>query len=71
MPKTFDFVSIQAPEHLRQDVNWTGIFVENTVFIAILAPNGFRKGHKEKKLKFRSPYGVTGKSFLVIFKDFH
>ena len=44
MPKTSDFISIQARERLRQDVKWTCIFRQNTVFIAILAPNGFRNG---------------------------
>ena len=29
------------------------------------------KFHMKKKLKFRSSYGVTGKSFLVISNDFH
>ena len=63
MPKSFDFITIQARERLRQDDKWTLIFGQNTVFIAILAPNGFRIGIWRKWQKFEVHMALLAKAF--------
>ena len=62
-PKTWNFITIQARERLRQDVKWTCIFRQNTVFIAILAPNGFRGGIWKKWQKFEVHMALLAKAF--------
>ena len=71
MPKTSDFVTIQARERLRQDGKWTCTFRQNTVFIDILAPNGFPSGIWNKIWKFEVHMALLAKPFLVIFNDLH
>ena len=63
MPKTSDFITIQARERLRQDDKWTWIFGQNIVFIAILAPNGFRSGIWKKWQKIEVHMALVAKAF--------
>ena len=65
-PKTLNFITIQARERLRQDVKWTCNFRQNTVFIAILAPNGFRSGIWKKCQKFEVHMALLER----LFSDF-
>ena len=62
-PKTLNFITIQARERLRQDDKWTWIFGQNTVFIAILAPNGFRSGIWKKCQNFEVHMALLAKAF--------
>ena len=63
MPKTSDFITIQARERLRQDDKWTWIFGQNTVFIDILAPNGFWSGILKKCQKIEVHMALLAKAF--------
>ena len=69
-PKTLNFITIQARERLRQDVKWTCNFRQNTVFIAILAPNGFRRGIWKKCQNFEVHMALLAKPFLWFSKIF-
>ena len=72
MPKTFNFVTTQARERLRQDVKWTCIFRQNTVFIAILAPNGFRRGICSKRIfKGLLTMHVFKKTYTIAFENIY
>ena len=62
-PKTSDVVTIQARERLRQDVKWICSFRQNTVFIAILAPNGFRSSIWKKCKNFEVHMALLAKAF--------
>ena len=63
MPKTSDFVIIQARERLRQEVKSTCIFMQNTAFIDILAPNGFPTDIWKQIQKFKVHIALLATAF--------